>query len=262
MKSPGARLSVPGRAIVRSAIAPLYKDPFVRSPQVSQRLCGHELEVLEERDDWYRVRGDDAYEGWMHWGFLSPAPSRVSRQSVQRGKISLGCVTRTADGGRRALPLGAQLSPGEVVKSGDALDPRELPTRFPRDPVAITRSAQELFEGVPYVWGGITPWGADCSGFVQTIFSLHGVALPRDAWMQAEVGADAGPLLELEAADLAFFSDREDRKVTHVAIALGSGRLVHVALGRGGFATEKLGDPRDAYVKALRERFLHARRVL
>lgn len=259
---PGAQLSVPGRATVRSPIAPMYLEPFVRSTQISQSLSGHELDVLEEQDDWFRVRGVDGYEGWMHWGFLSPAPSTKTRKSAQVTRISLGCVTKTPSGSRRALPLGARLSPDEVVKSGEAVGQRELAARFPCDAGAIIRSAQELFEGAPYLWGGVTPWGADCSGFVQSVFGLHGVHLPRDAWQQSTSGEDAGPLMDLSAGDLAFFSDRDDKYVTHVAIALGASRLVHLALGRGGFAIEKLGDPRDPYVAKLRERFLRARRVL
>ncbi|HJQ20867.1 MAG TPA: NlpC/P60 family protein [Gemmatimonadaceae bacterium] len=262
MTENGARLSVPGRATIRSPIAPMYLEPFVRSTQVSQRLNGHEVEVLDEQEEWYRVRGGDGYEGWIHWGFLSPAPSRGSRQSATFTRVSLGCTTATADGGRRALPLGARLSPGETVKSGEAIAESELPARFPRDARAIVRSAQTLFEGAPYLWGGITPWGADCSGFVQTVFGLHGVALPRDAWQQSESGDKAGSLEQLDAADLAFFSDRDDKRVTHVAIAMGEGRLVHLALGRGGFATENTRDPNDPYVAKLRERFLRARRVL
>lgn len=262
MGSNGARLSVPGRATVRSPIAPMYLEPFVASTQVSQRLNGHELELIDSQDEWYRVRGTDNYEGWIHWGFLSPLPNAGSRQSATITRVSLGCTTTTPDGGRRALPLGAHLSPGESLASGDAIEQTELPSRFPRDAAAIVRSAQTLFEGSPYLWGGITPWGADCSGFVQSIFGLHGVALPRDAWQQSESGREAGELQNLEAADLAFFSDREDKRVTHVAIALGKGRLVHLALGRGGFAKENVHDPRDPYVAKLRERFLRARRVL
>jgi cell wall-associated NlpC family hydrolase len=255
-------LTAPGRALVRTPIAPMYAEPFVASIQLSQRLSGHEVELLEAQDDWFLSRGIDGYEGWIHRGFLSPAPSASARGSAQMVRISLGCVTGTAAGGRRALPLGARLSPEEVVKSGEAVIQTELPTRFPRVAFSITRAAQELFEGTPYLWGGITPWGADCSGFVQTIYALHGVQLPRDAWQQSETGSDAGALESLGAADLAFFTDREDRRVSHVAIALGSNRLVHLALGRGGYATENLGDPRDPYVLTLRKRFLRARKVL
>lgn len=254
--------TVPGSATVRSPIAPMYGDPFVASVQVSQRLAGQHVELMEQQDDWFLARGTDAYEGWIHRGFLAPAPPATSRQSMVVPRVSLGCTTRTSNGTRRRLPLGARLAPDEIVKAGEAVAETQLPDRFPRDPVAITRSAQELFESTPYLWGGITPWGADCSGFVQSIYALHGVALPRDAWQQSETGADAGALMDLTPADLAFFSDREDRRVTHVALALGGRTLVHLALGRGGFATENLASDGDPYVVKLKERFLRARRVI
>lgn len=255
-------LTVPGRATVRSPIAPMYADPYVASVQLSQRLSGHEVELLDEQDDWYLARGVDGYAGWIHYGFLSPSPPSGSRRSGELARVSLGCVTRGPNGTRRRLPLGARLSPDELVKSGEAVTEVELATRFPRDPVAITRSAQELFESTPYLWGGITPWGADCSGFVQMIYGLHGVLLPRDAWQQAESGVDAGDLMNLKAADLAFFSDRDDKRVTHVSVALGGRHLVHLALGRGGFANESLDDENDPYVAKLKQRFLKARRVI
>ena len=137
-----------------------------------------------------------------------------------------------------------------------------MPAKFPRTALAITRTAREYFEGAPYLWGGITPWGADCSGFVQTVFGLHGVALPRDARLQAEAGDDPGPLTDLEPADLAFFSEGDAGVISHVAIALGGDRIAHMSLGRAGYAVENLGDRKDAYVKVLNERFVRARRVL
>lgn len=254
--------AAPGRALVRTPIAPMYAEPDVASAQLSQRVAGHEVELLEANDDWFRARGTDRYEGWIHRGFLVPAPPTTARGSAQVVRVSLGCVTRTASGDRRALPLSAKLSPEEVVQSGEIVNVTDMADRFPGTAVAITRSARELFEGTPYLWGGITPWGADCSGFVQTIYGLHGVDLPRDAWQQSEEGNDAGKLEKLEPADLAFFTDRPDRRASHVAIALGKNRLVHLALGRGGYATENLSDGRDGYVAKLRGRFLCARRVL
>jgi len=97
---------------------------------------------------------------------------------------------------------------------------------------------------------------------VQTSFGLHGVALPRDAWQQASAGipVESGPL-ETREGDLLFFSDRADRHITHVAISLGGGGIVHQALGRGGFGVERLDDASDPYVTTLLERFTCARRV-
>lgn len=257
-----ATLAAPGRARVRPPIAPMYAEPNVTSAQLSQKLAGHEVELVAMQEDWFFVRGTDAYEGWVHRGFLSPAPSASARGSAQMTRISLGCVAGNPSGTRRSLPLGARLSPEETVKTGEFVNETELQSRFPTTALAITRSAQEYFQGTSYLWGGITPWGADCSGFVQSIYGLHGVKLPRDAWQQMETGRDAGGIDEMETADLAFFTDRDDRRCTHVAIALGQNRIVHLALGRGGFATENLGDSRDAYVVTLRERFLKARRIL
>jgi hypothetical protein len=250
-------LTAPGRAAIRAPIAPMYAEPYVASIQISQRLSGHEIELIEAQDDWFCARGIDGYEGWIHRGFLAPPGSTNGAQ-----RVSLGCVTTNGSDGKRSLPLGARLEDAETVETGEVVPRNDLPKRFPRDAAAICQSALRFFQGTSYLWGGITPWGADCSGFVQSIFALHGVQMPRDAWQQSETGAVAGPLLSLQPADLAFFSDRDDKRVTHVAISLGGRRLVHLALGRGGYATENLDDPNDDYVRKLNERFLHGRTVL
>jgi cell wall-associated NlpC family hydrolase len=157
--------------------------------------------------------------------------------------------------------LRAILADDAVVESGDALEPQSLAKRFPRTPGAITRTALHLFEGTSYQWGGVTPWGADCSGFVQTVFALHGIALPRDAHQQAEAsGTSEIALADLHAADLLFFSERVDKRPTHVGIALDRHRMVHLALGRGGYAVDQLDANDDPYVRSLVEKFITAKR--
>ncbi|MFN2397653.1 MAG: NlpC/P60 family protein [Gemmatimonadaceae bacterium] len=247
--------------VVTAAIAPLSAEPRAASTQLSQRLAGHLLAVMENRSPWLRVRGEDDYEGWVHEGFVRCLGSPSEAETFRRGMVSLGCTVRQANGRRLQLPLGARIASG-VVESGEVIEAELLVSRFPGNGASVASSALELFEGAPYEWGGITPWGADCSGFVQSCFSLHGVLLPRDAWQQAKCGSDAAhDLALLEPGDLAFFSDREDRRVTHVAVALGDSRLVHLALGRGGHAIEDAGGSRDTYVEGLVERFVCARRV-
>ena len=246
-------------AMIVSSVAPMLAEPHVSSGQVSQQLSGHIVSIVEDQGDWLLVRGRDEYEGWMHRGYLA----RGARAAEDpRRLISLGCVVRGRDRKPRVLPLRALLGPGEAIESGEAVPFSDLSARFPTVAERIGRSAVELFVGTAYQWGGVTPWGADCSGLVQSVFALHGVALPRDAWQQARVGSDAGrDLLATHPADLLFFSDRADAHVTHVAIALGDCRIVHLALGRGGYAVEQL-DGDDAYVAKLKARFLFARTVL
>lgn len=246
-------------AVVVAAVAPMLAEPHVSSGQVSQQLAQHVVSVVEDQGDWLLVRGRDEYEGWMHRGYL--ARGATGGEDPNR-LVSLGCVVRGANGKVRALPLRAVLASGEDLESGEALFATDLPSRFPVEAKAIGQSAVELFVGTSYQWGGVTPWGADCSGLVQSVFALHGVSLPRDAWQQARVGHDAGrDILATRPADLLFFSDRPDAHVTHVAIALGDCRIVHLALGRGGYAVECL-EVADDYVAKLKSRFLFARSVL
>jgi hypothetical protein len=245
------------------AVASLHAEPKISSTQISQYLAGAALVILEDLRDWLFVRGADGYEGWMHQGYLARLGPALLRHTGRLARISLGAVVRDRAGTKRELPLGAALAPEDVVERGQVVSPDELAERFPSTPEAIARTAERYFVGASYQWGGVTPWGADCSGFVQTIYALHGVTLPRDAWQQALEGADVGrDVTSLAPADLLFFSDRPDRHVTHVGLALGDGRMAHVALGRGGFALERLDDGRDPFVRTLLDRFLFAKRVL
>lgn len=252
-------------ARVRAAICPMHHEPRVASMQVSQALRGHPLTMLEVRGDWRRVRGLDGYEGWAHRGFLDEAPDEGAW--VAR-RLSLGCTVLTVTGPMR-LPLGALVRHDETVAEGEAVELMESTRRFPPTAEAMIASAEHWFAGTSYQWGGTTPWGADCSGFTQRVHMLHHhqrALLPRDAWQQAELGGPlwmpvAGGLEGLEPGDLLFFSDREDRRITHVGLASAPTRMMHLALGRGGWAHERLEDTHDGYVRALRERFTGAVRL-
>jgi len=236
------------RRTVRAAIAPLLGEPRISTALTSQLLAGEVVDVIDGRGDWVQVRGIDGYEGWTHVGYLTP-----SQGGEADWRWSLGCVVREAQGVVHALPLGARLAPSTDVLEGLAIPADARAPHFLMNGAAIAASAAALFSGASYLWGGVTPWGVDCSGLMQRIALLHGVALPRDAWQQALV-TDA--VTEDAAAahapsDLLFFSDRDDRRVTHVGMALGDGRMVHSALTRGGVTIERL-DGDDPYVARLR----------
>lgn len=240
----------------------MLREPRAAATQETQILFGHCAEVIGTEAKWLNVRGADGYDGWMHEGFTEPGdPDCDGWGWDTEGDISMGCSMRDSRGVTIDLPLGAILGDGKCI-SGRSLSRSKRRDVFPSEPGAIVASATGLFQGTYYQWGGITPWGADCSGMVQTVYALHGIKLLRDAWQQATQGIlIEGGLEALEPADLLFFSDRDDGHITHVAMAVSARRLVHLAVGRGGHCTESLDRP-DDYVQALESNFRFARRIL
>jgi hypothetical protein len=248
-----------------AAIAPMLCEPDVRTTQVSQLLHGHIAQVVERQGLWLHVKGADEYTGWIHQGYVVTMPEPVPPLSESGWNdprpLSLNCTVRDEHGATRKLPLGALVTEGQERFGGLAMTLAERRNAFPAAADSITASAMTFFEGTSYEWGGLTPWGCDCSGLVSSSFHLHGVEVPRDAWMQARTGMPVESMDDLRPADLLFFSDDLEGKITHVAISLGGMRVVHLALGRGGYAVDDL-ESGDEYTELLLKRYRFARRVL
>ncbi|MFW6080080.1 MAG: C40 family peptidase, partial [Gemmatimonadota bacterium] len=235
-------------ALVRAAVAPVHAAPKIASTQVSQFVLGHRLDLLSKRDGWYRVRGEDGYIGWVHHGFVETGEMGWARawELGDGGEpvVSLGGDLVDEAGRTFArLPWGARLfrdTPNRLrlpdgrrgaLGDGEVVAVDRMPDRFPPSGESAARTARR-WVGTPYLWGGVTRAGADCSGFVQAAFWMHGVALPRDSDLQATIGegVEPGETFEaLRAGDLLFFTEREDR-VTHVAISLGGPHIIHCSL--------------------------------
>lgn len=240
-------------------------EPDVRTTQVSQLLHGHAALVMERKGLWLNLKTADQYTGWVHQGYVVTIPNS-SESLANTGwddprPLSLGCTVRDEHGATRKLPLGALVTEGLERFSGLAMTYEERRNNFPPAADSITASAMTFFEGTSYEWGGVTPWGCDCSGLVSSSFQLHGVKVPRDAWMQATTGEPVESIRDSRPADLLFFSDEPEGKITHVAISLGGTRVVHLALGRGGYAVDDL-DSSEEYTALLVKRFRFGRRIL
>ena len=240
-------------------------EPDVKTTQVSQLLHGHVAQVIERNGLWLHVKSADGYDGWVHQGYVVtipepvPPPARTGWDDPR--PLSLGCTVRDAQGATRKLPLGALITEGEERFGGLAMTLEERRHSFPPSADSIIASATTFFEGTSYEWGGVTPWGCDCSGLVHSSFHLHGVHVPRDAWQQATTGDPVEKIGDVRPGDLLFFSDEPSGRITHVAISMGGTRVVHLALGRGGFAVDDL-ESGDEYTNLLLQRFRFARRIL
>lgn len=248
--------------VVRAAIAPVHAEPRIVSPQVSQHPLGHRLDLLSRRAQWWRVRGEDGYIGWVHHGYLAIGDADWA-DAWERGEggepaVALGADLVDQDGDCIArLPWGARVlreQPGTYrlpdgrrggLGAGEIVDAYRLRDRFPCRAESIVRSARRWL-AAPYLWGGISPVGTDCSGFVQSVFRMHGLGLPRDSDQQASVGetimveGDVVDFSRLRPADLVFFAEQGEARISHVAISAGGSQIIHAALSNGQVACNDL----------------------
>lgn len=255
-------------AIVTSALAPLMKDPSPRAELVSQLVTGETGEVVEEIQPWFRLRRElDGYEGWVHRGYLKTVATEVAMSWRERATfLAEDAELEDLEGRRIRLPLLARLAGcgdewelssgvrGRAVAG--SIHPTEALARLARS-IRPIDWVQARFAGAPYLWGGVTPWGVDCSGLVQTAFAARGERLPRDSHDQASSGSPVG-FDSIAAGDLLFFREKGER-ITHVAFAGDNDTLVHSTLACGGVVTESWKPGTRAAF--LREQLVAVRRI-
>ena len=265
-------------ALIRSATAPMLAGPEISDPQISQVVLGHRVLVLRRHGRWAQCRSDDGYIGWIHQGYLAPATEIEARawEIASEGEacVSLGAEVRDGRGELMIrLPWGARVirSAEGTVRlpdgrsgnaTGDLVPTAELPRRFPLLGSALCATANAWL-GVPYLWSGLTQAGVDCSGFVQALFRMHGLLLPRDSDQQAAAGEPVEPGRDwsrLQTGDLLFFAE-EGVRITHVTVSLGGCGIVHASLGNGGVARNSLRGELE-YERELGRLFVTARRVI
>lgn len=265
-------------ALARTAVGPVYAAPQLPAALISQLVLGARVEVLEHAGQWLSIRTEDGYVGWTHEGYLQLG-ARDWAMAWERGQggepvVSLGAWL--LDRGGRPLmhvPWGGRLvrqgdryclPDGRAgwLRAGEVVPVDSLAERFPPSGESVVRTAGR-WVGAPYLWGGITPEGVDCSGLAQAIMWLHGIALPRDSFQQAAVGTLLpGDVLArgARAGDLLFFADRPER-VSHVAISAGGTKLIHSALANGGVGVNDLAGDLE-FERRLRGLLVHGRRLL
>jgi gamma-D-glutamyl-L-lysine dipeptidyl-peptidase len=205
--------------------AALRRDPAHEAEMTSQLLFGELVAIADAKGDWAEVRSvNDGYAGWCLQSQLEP----MEISAATNNGLSLlagdwgGEVTWRERTFR--IPLGASISdPASMMYTGTLWDPETVIV----DEAIITRIAHLCLD-TPYLWGGRSVWGIDCSGFTQLVYRFLGQALPRDAWQQATLGEVVDFVQEARCGDLAFF-DNADGRIIHTGIVLDAQTIIHAA---------------------------------
>lgn len=202
------------KAVCNVSVAAVRAEASDRAEILTQILFGEGLQLLEMTANWAKIKMDyDGYEGWMD-------PNQFSLKSdefFENRKAQV--ITQTAcsfasDSGKMLLSIGSEVDV-----------PSENSNHFQNIRENLISTAKK-FLNVPYLWGGKSFFGIDCSGFTQLVFKVYGKKIPRDAYQQAEVGEVLDFLEESQAGDLAFFENAEGR-IIHVGIMLNSHQIIH-----------------------------------
>ncbi len=224
--------------VVNQSLAALRKEPFERSEMVSQLLFGEAFTILERFKGWIRISTlPDGYEGWIDEKLcvllekeqeclFNPTVHTVSNQLFLAKSDAEEFPLRLCPGsslfyydsisGSFSIGESNYISLNQPVEQLDG-SPREL----------LVKLAQNYINS-PYLWGGRSPYGIDCSGLVQILFKQIGINIPRDAGQQVNFGETVDFINMAKPGDVAFFDD-EEGSIVHVGIIYPQGKIIHAS---------------------------------
>lgn len=223
--------------ICNLSIIPCRVEPSDKSEMVTQLLFGEHFQIIETQNKWIKIKiAYDAYECWIDkkqylpieqhtFELLNSTESFYANELIQiisdsKSKIVfpivIGSHLPNLDNQEISIENTSFIYEGSFITSSQ---------QFEKDNLIETAM---LFLNSPYLWGGRSPMGIDCSGFTQLVYKMNGIKLLRDAYQQAEQGETLSFVEEAVAGDLAFF-DNEDGKIVHVGMVMDNNKIIHAS---------------------------------
>ncbi len=220
--------------ICNLSVIPLRIEPNDESEMVSQVLFGEHFKVLEKSKQWRKIRlSYDKYGGWID-GKQYLEITQEQYQSLDKAPITIThqLVDFVSNETNELLPilLGSTLpsyTKGifELVTNKYSFEGQTISRKGSKDDIIKTTF---FYANAPYLWGGKTPFGIDCSGFTQMVYKINGIKLFRDASQQASQGEVLSFIEESEPGDLAFFDNKEG-EIIHVGIIMANNHIIHAS---------------------------------
>ncbi|MFC0605804.1 C40 family peptidase [Winogradskyella pulchriflava] len=211
--------------ICNLGIVPIRLEPSDTSEMVTQALYGDLFKVLEQRKKWSRIRfAYDKYEGWIdNKQYLEIEEDSYKNLSKSEINLSRNLIEYVSDASNNLypIPVGSDLN-GLKLLNHD-FEGKAITSKRPKSEIVATSF---LYLNSPYLWGGKSPFGIDCSGFTQMVYKLNGYKLMRDASQQATQGSALSFIEESEPGDLAFF-DNAEGNIIHVGIIMENNYIIH-----------------------------------
>lgn len=220
------------------SIIPVRKEPSEKSEMVTQILFGEHFEIREQMVGWSNVLLEyDGYEGWIDSKMITPLKNRALKKLEKSANAVSGDIISIVqvNAEQNILLVAGSTLPvwrpylKEFTVNVDTYRSSGEVFYNPQDDLRkiVIKQALKYFNA-PYLWGGRSPFGIDCSGFTQIIYKMIGIYIPRDASGQVQMGIALSFVDEAKPGDLAFFDD-EEGKIVHVGILWKRNKIIHAS---------------------------------
>ena len=199
---------------------PIRSEMSDRSEMISQLLYGEIFEIIESHQNWTKIKCEDDYVGWIDSRVIE-IQSKKSKKAQNKCFVNKIFSEITTPHGNIIATYGAELNADE-----DEFSIHDFCFSETKDTSYLIADAQ-AFINTPYLWGGKSSYGLDCSGLIQTVAKVNGYMMPRDAYQQASIGQNID-FVRRQAGDLAYFKNNSG-KIVHVGILSSEDKIIHAS---------------------------------